>query len=315
MYGKQIGLHVEGVSVRPNDDPPSLLDCDLESLYISVCEEYSSKCTVVLQNTQRLEPYEDLFYTSVIIGGKAEAKAMLDSGSMACTMSSKILPQLLSTGMLSSLSFAPTDVVLVGCGSIRTNPLGVCELDMDVYSCHVTVPTLVVDRQSDGLILGSNLLKHLIHYLRSSAELLLSVSDREYATNEQNKLLDLLANVEKWRNGTVPDLVGTVKIKKAVSLEPMTENLVWGRLQGTHDISAGSADILEPNRIKSRPRSVLVEKTVALIRKEEWVPLKVINPSEKAVTLKINFTLADAFPCMALQDFDCSEIPDGFSLD
>lgn len=306
---------MEGVNVRPNDDPPSLLGCNLESLYISVCEEYSSECTVVLQNTQKLKPYEDLFYTAVIIGEKVEAKGMLDSGSMACTMSSKILPQLLSTGVLSNLSFAPTDVVLVGCGGTRTNPLGVCELDMDVYGCHVTVPTLVVDGQSDDLILGSNLLKHLIHQLRSSAELLISVSDREYANNEQNKLLDLLANVEKWRNGTVPDLVGTVKIKKAVLLEPMTENLVWGRLQGTHDISAGSAVILEPSRIKSRPRSVLVGKTVALIRKDGWVPLKVINPSEKAVTLKRNSTLSDAFPCMALQDFDSSEIPDGCSFD
>lgn len=137
----------------------------------------------------------------------------------------------------------------------------------------------------------------------------------EYDNIEQNKLLDLLANVEKWRNGTVPDLVGTVKIKKAVSLEPMTENLVWGRLHSTHDISAGSAIILEPSRVKSRPRSVLVGKTVALIRKDGWVPLKVINPSKKAITLKRNSTLADAFPCMALQDFDCSEFPDGCSFD
>lgn len=60
---------MEGVSVRPNDNPPSLLDCDLESVYKSVCEEFRSECTVVLQNTQKLEPYDDLFYTTVIIGG------------------------------------------------------------------------------------------------------------------------------------------------------------------------------------------------------------------------------------------------------
>ncbi len=239
---------------------------------------------------------------------------MLDTGSMACTMSSKILPKLLSTGVLSNLSLAPTDVVLVGCGGTRTNPLGVCELDLNVYGCHVTVPTLVVKGQGDDLILGSNLLKHLILQLRSS-ELLISASERECDINEKNKLLDLLANVEKWKNGTVPDLVGTVKIKKAVSLEPMTENLVWGKLQSTHDLSAGSAVILEPSRVKSRPRTVLVGKTVALIHEDGWVPLKVINPSEKAVTLRRNSTLADAFPCMALQDFDCSEFSDGSSFD
>ncbi len=305
---------MEGVSAWPNDDPPSWSDYDLESVYKSVCEEYSSQCTVVLQNTQKLQPYDDLFYTSVIIGGKVEARAMLDTGSMACTMSSKILPKLLSTGVLSNLSLAPTDVVLVGCGGTRTNPLGVCELDLNVYGCHVTVPTLVVKGQGDDLILGSNLLKHLILQLRSS-ELLISASERECDIDEKNKLLDLLANVEKWKNGTVPDLVGTVKIKKAVSLEPMTENLVWGKLQSTHDLSAGSAVILEPSRVKSRPRTVLVGKTVALIREDGWVPLKVINPSEKAVTLRRNSTLADAFPCMALQDFDCSEFSDGSSFD
>ncbi len=306
---------MEGVSVRPNDNSPSLLDYDLESVYKSVCEEYSSECTVVLQNTQKLEPYDDLFYTTVIIGGQVEAKAMLDTGSMACTMSSNILPQLLSSGVLSSLSLAPTDVVLIGCGGTRTKPLGMSELEMTVYGCHVTVPTLVVEGQGDDLILGNNLLKYLIHQLRSSAELLTSVSGRECDNIELNKLIDLLANVEKWRNATVPDLVGTVKIKKAVSLGPMTENLVWGRLQSTHDISAGSAIILEPSRVKSRPKSVLIGKTVALIRRDGWVPLKVINPSEKAITLKRNSTLADAFPCMALQDFDCSEFPDGCSFD
>jgi len=176
---------VEGVCARPNDDPPSLFDYDLESVYKSVCEEYSSQCTVVLQNTQKLQPYDDLFYTSVIIGEKVEARAMLDTGSMACTMSSRIIPQLLSTGVLSNLSLAPTDVVLVGCGGTRTNPLGVCELDMNVYGCHVTVPTLVVKGQSDDLILGSNLLKHLILQLRSSSEFLKSVSERECDLIEQ----------------------------------------------------------------------------------------------------------------------------------
>ncbi len=256
--------------------------------------------------------YIKAYVKSIVLN--VQCTAMLDTGSMACTMSSKILPKLLSTGVLSNLSLAPTDVVLVGCGGTRTNPLGVCELDLNVYGCHVTVPTLVVTGQGDDLILGSNLLKHLILQLRSS-ELLISASERECDINEKNKLLDLLANVEKWKNGTVPDLVGTVKIKKAVSLEPMTENLVWGKLQSTHDLSAGSAVILEPSRVKSRPRTVLVGKTVALIREDGWVPLKVINPSGKAVTLRRNSTLADAFPCMALQDFDCSEFSDGSSFD
>lgn len=112
---------------------------DLESVYKSVCKERCPECTVVLQNSQKLEQYDDLFYTKVMISGRVEAAAMLDTGSMACTTSSKVLPQLLSAGVLSSLSLAPTDVVLVRCGGKRTKPLGVVEPEMDVYGCHVTV--------------------------------------------------------------------------------------------------------------------------------------------------------------------------------
>lgn len=113
------------------------------------------------------------------------------------------------------------------------------------------------------MILGRNLLKHLIHRLRSSSELLSILSERGFDNTAQNKLLDILANVEKWRHSTIPDVLGMVKIKKAVSLKPMFENLVWGKLQITQHISAGRAVILEPHRVKSRPRSVLVVKKVA----------------------------------------------------
>lgn len=92
---------------------------------------------------------------------------MLDTGSLDCTKSSKILQQLLSTSMLSNLSFAPTD--LFRCGGARTNPLGACKLDIYVYGCHVTVPTLVIEDQGDDVILGSNLLKNLILQLKRVA--------------------------------------------------------------------------------------------------------------------------------------------------
>lgn len=102
----------------------------------------SSECTVVLH--RNWSHYNDLFYTTVIIGGQLRAKAMLDTGSMACTMSFKLLPQLSSAGILHDRSLASTDVILVGCGGTRTKLVGMSELEMDVFGCHVTVPTLVV---------------------------------------------------------------------------------------------------------------------------------------------------------------------------
>ena len=55
-------------------------------------------------------------------------RAMLDSGYVACTLSSKVLPELLHAGVLKSPSLSPTEVALVGCGGLKTGPLGVCEL-------------------------------------------------------------------------------------------------------------------------------------------------------------------------------------------
>lgn len=52
-----------------------------------------------------------------------------------------------------------------------------------------------------------------------------------------------MANVEVWMGSDIPEKVGTVKIKRAVTLEPFSEHLVWGRLQSVN-ISAGSAVIL-----------------------------------------------------------------------
>ena len=64
---------------------------DLESVYESVCEELKLKSKVILQNTQRVAPHDGLFHAKVLIGNKVELDAMLDSGSMACSLSSRVL--------------------------------------------------------------------------------------------------------------------------------------------------------------------------------------------------------------------------------
>ena len=43
----------------------------------------------------RRDCLQDLFYTSVVIHDAVELHAMLDSGSMACSPSSRLLPKLL----------------------------------------------------------------------------------------------------------------------------------------------------------------------------------------------------------------------------
>lgn len=48
----------------------------------------------------------------------------------------------------------------------------------------------------------------------------------------------------------------------------------------------------------------MVGRTVTLLWGDGWVPVRVINPSHKRVTLRRNCKIADVSPCVALEDFD-----------
>lgn len=42
----------------------------------------------------------------------------------------------------------PNDVVLMGCGGLKTIPSGICDLEVVIYGCTVGEPTLVVHGQT-----------------------------------------------------------------------------------------------------------------------------------------------------------------------
>ncbi|KAK0137022.1 hypothetical protein N1851_026794 [Merluccius polli] len=155
-----------------------------------------------------------------------------------------MVPRLQGAGVLTSEALFPVDVVLVGCGGMKTRAVGACELVLTVYGHKASVPVLVVDGQIDELIIGSNFIKHLIQVMKGSSFGTQPVG----CTDEEVKLFLLLANVERWRGSEVPDKVGTLRLKQAVTLEPMEERLVWARLKGVQNISAGSAVVIEPTR-------------------------------------------------------------------
>ena len=287
----------------PENEPPVCTenDDDLESVYRSVCEERDLGRRPVLQYTQRLKSHDDLFYETVMLGGKLPARAMIDSGSMVCTLSSAVIPRLCECNVLKGNVLDPTDVVLVGCGGSKTVPSGMCELEVGIYGCRMIVPTLVVDGQSDYIILGSNILRCLVHQLKSKQrEQAEGSSTPTDGSSPERKLFSLLAGVEK-RTEDLPDKVGTVKTKRAIALEPLTEHLVWGKLQQSSDMPAGSTVIMEPTGAGSGARSVMVGRTVAVLRDDGWLPIKVVNPFNKCVTIKRNARLADVYACVALE--------------
>lgn len=179
---------------------------------------------------------------------------------------------------------------------------------MVVYGCRVSVPTFVVKNQQDDLIIGSNVIRHLIRQFKSDASYWKAVSSSASGDQEREQFLSLLAGLERWSDGGVPDKVGTVKCYKAVTLPPGSEFLVWGTLPKNVKISPGSTVMTEPTSSHSAPRGIMVAKVVTPLWGDRWVPLKILNISDSPVTLRRNAKLADVYACLALEDMEVPEL-------
>lgn len=77
------------------------LECgeDLKEVYSNVCRAMPDT-TVIVQNIHRVEAFGELFHTSVTINGSVQLQGLLDSGSMACTISEVAEQRLLSENTL-----------------------------------------------------------------------------------------------------------------------------------------------------------------------------------------------------------------------
>lgn len=136
--------------------------CDAESVY----EEARQKCKdseVIFQNVHKVGNSDSLFYTPVTFGGLLKMGGMLDSGSMACSMNEAAEVTLRESGLISDQDVIKVDVTLVGCGGLRVKPKYALNVEMEVYGCRMIVPILVVQGQLDDLILGTNVIKHILH--------------------------------------------------------------------------------------------------------------------------------------------------------
>uniref|UniRef100_A0A669CFT2 ribonuclease H n=1 Tax=Oreochromis niloticus TaxID=8128 RepID=A0A669CFT2_ORENI len=57
----------------------------------------------------------------------------------------------------------------------------------------------------------------------------------------------------------------------------------------------------------TRPRDILVGRSISSLWGDKWVPLKLINPSNKRVTLRKNCKIADVYPCIAVEELSPPE--------
>lgn len=181
------------------------------------------------------------------------------------------------------------------------------DLDVTVYGCRMIIPAMVVPGQTEEMILGSNAIKHILTQLKSTDSYWRLVSSPNNGqTDDHNQFLSLLSNTERWRGDYIPDRVGTVKVKSCVTLKPQSEHLIWGKLLESAVMSAGSTVVVEPTKSKARPKQILVGRVITPLLGDRWVPVKVINPTDRAVVLKRNTKITDVSPCIAVEDLPCS---------
>ncbi|XP_041960335.1 uncharacterized protein LOC121718947 [Alosa sapidissima] len=195
------------------------------------------------------------------------------------------------------------NIVIVGCGGHRVSPTAIYDLQVSMYGCSMTVPTLVVPGQTEEMILGTNAIKRLLTQLKGTTGYWRLMSTPSHIQSDEcHKFLSLFSNTERWRGESVPERVGTVKLQRSVTLEPQTEHLVWGKLPVSSVLSVGSTVIVEPTKSRSRPKQIMVGRVITPLWGDGSVPLKVINPTNHRVVLRKNTKIADVSPCIAVEE-------------
>ncbi|XP_036965535.1 uncharacterized protein LOC119025735 [Acanthopagrus latus] len=159
----------------------------------------------------------------------------------------------------------------------------------------------VVPGQKDELIIGSNVLQPIIQNMKSDKKYWELVSSCN-TDQECEQFLQLLSCISRWSGPEIPDKVGTVKLRQAVTLLPQKKYVVWGKLPPSALVSPGSTVMVEPSSARSTPKNIMVGRVITPMWGDHWVPMKVLNPTPYPVTLRCNAKFADVFTCVAVED-------------
>lgn len=138
---------------------------DIEQRYMKAAP---TGAKVIVQNTQILGPFDELFYTSVNINNVFQIRGMRDSGSMASTLSEQAEKKMVN--QLPEPIPLTQEVLLVGCGGLLSRPKCMYEVEMELYGERCIVPVLVVPGQGDDVIIGTNVIRFLMHQLKMTSD-------------------------------------------------------------------------------------------------------------------------------------------------
>lgn len=172
-----------------------------------IAVQQKTPCEVPEDTYQRVNDEDDLFYAQVLVEGKVKLLALVDSGSVTCTLSEAVECTLNDWNLICADSSKPTRKILTGCGGNETKPKCTYKLSVDMFECKMTINFLVVPGQKDDMIVGSNVIRHVTRQMKKTGWKSLSQPVQD---NSQEPLLNVLSNVDRWHGDKIPQKVGTV---------------------------------------------------------------------------------------------------------
>jgi hypothetical protein len=72
------------------------------------------------------------------------------------------------------------------------------------------VPVMVVAGQKDDAIVGTNMLKYVLHQLKIEKDYWKLISSNTQVSSDGQQFLEMMASLTRWRGEGVPEKVGTV---------------------------------------------------------------------------------------------------------
>lgn len=113
---------------------------DLAQLYEENCNNAPQGTKIIVQSSHKVEAFSNLFYVPVHVNNHVQLSGMLDSGSMACTISKNAEEKISSAGVLPVKKHTEENIVLVGCGGQHTQPEGFYDLEIQFFGIQCVVP-------------------------------------------------------------------------------------------------------------------------------------------------------------------------------
>lgn len=119
---------------------------------------------------------------------------------MAFTLNEEADHRLIEAGSLLGEPQPAEQIMLIGCGGKQTHPKCMYDLTLNIHGVKCNVPVLVVPGQRDELIIGSNVLKHVMRIIKSNDIYwrLISAECKNLFPDFEH-FLDMMSCITRWR--------------------------------------------------------------------------------------------------------------------